>query len=135
MAHNSLEFEKLVLDGLVKWKVPGIAIAVIHGDEIAAKVVQITCTSEADAYQGYGLARLSDEKCTADTLFDCASNSKSFTAAAVALLVHDDDNYPDIQWTTPVSKLLPDDFVLSDPYYTENITIEDILSHRSGMPG
>jgi CubicO group peptidase (beta-lactamase class C family) len=49
--------------------------------------------------------------------------------------VHDDDNYPDLKWTTPVSRILPDDFVLPDPYYTENITVEDILSHRSGMPG
>lgn len=39
MAHNSPEFEKMISDGLLKWKVPGIAIAVIQGDEITAKVV------------------------------------------------------------------------------------------------
>jgi CubicO group peptidase (beta-lactamase class C family) len=50
----------------------------------------------------------------------------------VALLV-DDEKYPDVQWSTPVSKLLPDDFVLPDAYLTEQITIEDILSHRSGI--
>jgi CubicO group peptidase (beta-lactamase class C family) len=50
----------------------------------------------------------------------------------VALLV-DDEKYPDVQWITPVSKLLPDDFVLPDPYLTEQVTIEDILSHRSGI--
>lgn len=72
---------------------------------------------------------------TADTLFDTASMSKSFTAAAVALLVHDNDKYLDVQWATPVSKLLQDDFLLEDPQYTEHVTIEDILSHRSGMPG
>lgn len=62
-----------------------------------------------------------------------ASTSKSITAAAVACLV-DDEVYPDVQWTTPVSKLLPDDFVLSDPSYTANVTLEDILSHRTGLP-
>lgn len=45
----------------------------------------------------------------------------------------DDENYPDVQWTTPVSKILPEDFVLPDPYLTEQVTIEDILSHRSGI--
>jgi CubicO group peptidase (beta-lactamase class C family) len=37
-------------------------------------------------------------------------------------------------FTTPVSTLLPDDFQLADLYSTVNVTIEDILSHRSGLP-
>ncbi|OCK89544.1 uncharacterized protein K441DRAFT_424346, partial [Cenococcum geophilum 1.58] len=74
-----------------------------------------------------------DESATADTLFDCASTAKSFTAAAVALLVHDCDKFPDTKWTTPVSRLLRDDFVPAGLQYTENVIIEDILSHRSGM--
>jgi CubicO group peptidase (beta-lactamase class C family) len=61
-----------------------------------------------------------------------ASTSKTTTAAAVALLV-DDHNYPDVQWTTPVSKLLPDDFILPNPHLTADVTIEDILSHRTGI--
>jgi CubicO group peptidase (beta-lactamase class C family) len=67
-----------------------------------------------------------------DTLFDLASTSKCTTAAAVALLVYDED-FPNVQWSTPVSKLLPDDFVLPNPRLTEEVTIEDILSHRSGI--
>jgi CubicO group peptidase (beta-lactamase class C family) len=38
-----------------------------------------------------------------------------------------------LHWTTPVSKLLPDDFVLPDPELTKEVTIEDILSHRTGI--
>lgn len=72
-------------------------------------------------------------KVRADTLFDCASTSKSFTAAAISLLVDDNENYPNVQWRTPVSTLVPE-FVLKDSYATANVTIEDILSHRSGMP-
>ena len=68
-----------------------------------------------------------------DTLFDCASTSKSFTAAAISLLVDDNENHPDVQWRTPVSALMSD-FVLQDRHATANVTIEDILSHRSGMP-
>ncbi|KAL1594003.1 hypothetical protein SLS59_009032 [Nothophoma quercina] len=33
------------------------------------------------------------------------------------------------------SKILPNDFVLQDPYLTANVTVEDILSHRAGDPG
>jgi hypothetical protein len=101
----------------------------IHKGNIGSLVLQ-----RLISIQCYGLARLSGEKITPDTLFDCASNSKSLTAAAVALLVHD-DNGLGLTWTTPVSEVLPDDFVLADPYSTKNITVEDILSHRSGMPG
>jgi len=68
-----------------------------------------------------------------DTLFDIASASKSLTAASVALLIYDDVNYPDVKWESTISKLLPDDFVMPTDEYTKAVTIEDILSHRSGM--
>lgn len=58
--------------------------------------------------------------------------SKCTTAAAAALLV-DDKNYPDMQWQTPVSKLIPSDFVLPTQSLTDQVTLEDILSHRSGI--
>jgi CubicO group peptidase (beta-lactamase class C family) len=41
--------------------------------------------------------------------------------------------HPDVQWTTPISKLLPKDFVLPDAQLTKDVTVEDILSHRSGI--
>ncbi|KAF2176825.1 beta-lactamase/transpeptidase-like protein [Zopfia rhizophila CBS 207.26] len=71
--------------------------------------------------------------CTADTLFDIASCSKSLTAASVALLVDDNENYPEVQYDTIMSNLLPDDFVMPDVGYTEGVTVQDILSHRTGM--
>jgi CubicO group peptidase (beta-lactamase class C family) len=43
-------------------------------------------------------------------------------------------NYSGLAWDTPISSLIRDDFVLPDPYFTEHITIEDALSHRTGMP-
>ena len=67
-------------------------------------------------------------------MFDTASLGKSFTAAAVALLVQD-ENLPELQWDAPVSRLIPDDFVLRDSYLTQNVNIVDILSHRTGIPG
>lgn len=83
--------------------------------------------------QAYGHAKLDAEPCTTETIFDLASTSKTMTAAAVACLV-DDEKFPEVQWTTPVSKLLPDDFVLQDSCLTAEVTIEDILCHRTGLP-
>lgn len=46
----------------------------------------------------------------------------------------DNEKYPQVQWTTPVSQLIRDDFVLQDEWATTHLTLEDILCHRSGMP-
>jgi CubicO group peptidase (beta-lactamase class C family) len=52
----------------------------------------------------------------------------------MSLLVDDNEKYPQVQWKTPISELIRDDFVLEDEYATSHITIEDALSHRTGMP-
>jgi CubicO group peptidase (beta-lactamase class C family) len=52
----------------------------------------------------------------------------------MALLVDDNENFPQIQWDSLVHQLIPDDFVLADSYATNHVTIEDILSHRTGLP-
>lgn len=105
---------------LLSHHVPGISLAVIDDGKISAR--------------SFGHASIDmDAPCTPATLFDIASSSKSLTAAAVAILVAD-EGHPHIQWDTPVAKLLPDDFVLSDARYTDEITVEDLLSHRSGLP-
>jgi CubicO group peptidase (beta-lactamase class C family) len=85
-------------------------------------------------FQGYGFASLPDTPITPETLFYTASTTKAFCAAGASLLVDDDEKYKDFQWTTPISRLIRDDFVLQDMYWTEHITIEDALSHRTGMP-
>lgn len=51
----------------------------------------------------------------------------------MSLLV-DDEFFPEVQWKTPISHLIRDDFVLEDEWATAHITIEDSLSHRTGMP-
>lgn len=52
----------------------------------------------------------------------------------MSFLVDDSDKYPEVQWSTPLAKLVRDDFVLEDEYMTSHATIEDALSHRTGMP-
>jgi CubicO group peptidase (beta-lactamase class C family) len=71
---------------------------------------------------------------TPSTLFYAGSTTKAFTAAIMSLLVEDNENYPQVQWDTPIHQLIPDDFVLENEYATNHTTIEDALSHRSGLP-
>ncbi|KAE8377733.1 beta-lactamase/transpeptidase-like protein [Aspergillus bertholletiae] len=75
-----------------------------------------------------------------------ASTTKAFTAAAMSLVIDDSKNHfrehcsrkvkqaPHIHWSTPLASIIPDDFVLEDEYTTAHITIEDALSHRTGIP-
>lgn len=44
-----------------------------------------------------------------------------------------DLDYP-IQWTTKLASIIPEDFVVHDEYAAAHITVEDALSHRTGMP-
>ncbi|PLB47175.1 putative penicillin-binding protein [Aspergillus steynii IBT 23096] len=114
------DFKAVVEVTMERWKIPGMAIAVVDGGNTWA--------------EGYGYAQLPDTPVTPDTLFYAGSTTKAFTAATLAMLVEDDESYPQVQWGTPVNQLIRDDFVLSNEWDTDNITVEDILSHRTGMP-
>ncbi|MGH8280732.1 MAG: serine hydrolase domain-containing protein, partial [Gammaproteobacteria bacterium] len=97
------------------WKVPGLAVAVVKDGKVVLA-------------RGYGVRELDrPAKVDADTLFTIASNSKAFTAAALGTLVAQGK----LHWDDPVTKYLPD-FELSDPWVTREITVRDLLTHRSG---
>jgi CubicO group peptidase (beta-lactamase class C family) len=71
---------------------------------------------------------------TTDTLFPAASTTKAFTAAATSLVIQDSkDTSSPIDWETSISSIIPEDFVLSDDHATKHTTLEDALSHRSGL--
>jgi CubicO group peptidase (beta-lactamase class C family) len=96
--------------------VPGIAVAVVKdGQVVVAK--------------GYGVRRLGDPApVTPRTLFGIASNTKIFTAAALAMLVEEGK----LAWDDRVVDRLPG-FQMSDPYVTREMRIRDLLCHRSGL--
>lgn len=99
------------------WRVPGLAIAVVQGDQIIK-------------LKGYGsLSRASDRPVTPDTLFSIASLSKAFTAYGVALLA--DRGALDLD--APVRQFLPE-FALADPVASAGATPRDLLTHRTGLP-
>ncbi len=98
------------------WQVPGAAVAIVKGD----RVVHM---------KGYGVRELgSAEAVTPDTLFAIASNTKAFTSTAMAMLVDGGK----MQWDDPVRKYLPY-FHLADPLADANVTMRDIVSHRTGL--
>ncbi|KAK2861309.1 hypothetical protein FQN49_004336 [Arthroderma sp. PD_2] len=119
--HPSNSFEQKVNWSLERFKVPGLAISFINGSEVVTK--------------GYGVSDLSTSRPVSEhTLFFGGSTTKAFTAALISLLVDDNENFPDVQWEAPVHNIIPNDFILNDPWFTTQVTIEDMLSHRSGMP-
>ena len=100
----------------VDWKVPGFAIAIVKDDRVVFA-------------KGYGVLELGKPTAVDEnTLFAIASNSKAFTAAALAILVDEGK----VKWDDKVTKYLPS-FELYDPYVTRELTIRDLLSHRSGL--
>ncbi|KAJ5088695.1 beta-lactamase/transpeptidase-like protein [Penicillium angulare] len=116
---NREGFKDLVHQTLDKWHVPGMAIAVIDGDNTWS--------------EGYGFAKLPSTPVTPSTLFYAGSTTKAFTAAMIAKLIEDPTR--DIEWGTPIAELLPGDFSLTDKTVADQITVEDALSHRTGLPG
>ncbi len=99
------------------WGLPGLAVAVVFGDEVVFA-------------EGFGVKEFGrDDPVDAHTLFQIGSVSKSFGAAAIGALV--DDGLVD--WDDPVAEHLPW-FRVKDPEITRKMTIRDLLSHQSGMP-
>ncbi len=79
--------------------------------------------------KGYGVASVETEEAVdANTMFAIASNSKAFTAVGLAILV----DRGVITWQDKVVKHIPE-FKMYDPYVTDNFTILDLLTHRSGL--
>jgi len=108
---------KLDVERVMKeFDVPGIAIAVVKDGKVLAA-------------EGFGV-RKRGEPAPVDgkTIFEIASNSKAFTAAALAMLV----DQGKLSWDDPVIKHLPD-FRMYDAYVTAEMTIRDLLTHRSGL--
>ena len=107
-----------IRSAMADWNLPGLAVAVVHVDEVIFA-------------EGFGVKELGrEDPVDAHTLFQIGSVSKSFGAAAIGALV--DDGLVD--WDDPVVEHLPW-FRVKDPGITREMTIRDLLSHQSGMPG
>jgi CubicO group peptidase (beta-lactamase class C family) len=101
---------------LATWNVPGAALAIVRHDSVIYT-------------HGYGVRTAGTRDPVDDrTIFAIGSCSKAFTSAAIAMLVDDGK----VQWDAHVTTYLPG-FQLADPYVTREITVRDLLTHRSGL--
>ena len=107
-----LQIHQLLKD----FDIPGLSISVVRNDSIIFS-------------KGYGNLEMHKEiKVDENTIFGIGSISKSFTALTLGILVDEGK----IKWDDKVKKYLPY-FELYAPYVTENFTIRDLLTHRSGL--
>jgi CubicO group peptidase (beta-lactamase class C family) len=113
---SSSQIDSIVHSAMSQMTHVGLAVAVIQDGEVIHS-------------KGYGIASVSSgQKVNDQTLFAIASNSKSFTAAALAILVDEGK----LDWNDKVVKYIPE-FKMYDSYVTENFNIIDLLTHRSGL--
>ena len=111
------KLDKLVDELMKRTGVPGMAVAVVRGDQkVYAK--------------GFGTRQVGTQSpVDADTVFQLASVSKSLGGTLVAQQV----GLGRVQWDTRLRSVLPW-FALSDALASDEVTIADMYSHRSGLP-
>ena len=109
-------FDAYVASVLKTFTVPGVAVAIVKDGQVVLA-------------RGYGVRRLGEPTpVDAQTQFGIASNTKVFTATALAMLVEEGK----LAWDAPVIQYLPS-FAMYDPYVTRELTVRDLLVHRSGL--
>jgi CubicO group peptidase (beta-lactamase class C family) len=116
LQNNITAFDSYVQQAMQTWRVPGMAVAIVKDNEIVFS-------------KGYGVREIgTDKKVDTKTYFSCASTTKAMTAMCMAILA----DQGKLQWTDPVVKYLPE-FKLYDPYVTNELQIQDLFLHNSGV--
>jgi CubicO group peptidase (beta-lactamase class C family) len=111
------DLDKFITEARTEYKVPGVSVVIVKDDKIVLA-------------KGYGVRSIeSDDKIDADTVFQLASVSKTFTAAGIALVV----DQKKLDWDDEVITHMPE-FVLKDNYATRYATSRDLLAHSTGLP-
>ncbi|QQL49604.1 serine hydrolase [Mucilaginibacter ginkgonis] len=101
---------------LTNWRIPGAAVCIVKDGRIVMM-------------KGYGIKELGvPTKVDQNTLFMIGSNTKAFTATALATLQADRK----LSLDEKVTKYIPE-FKLADPLSTQMITVRDLLCHRLGF--
>jgi CubicO group peptidase (beta-lactamase class C family) len=110
-------FDGIVAKGLRGLNVPGVAVAVVVGDQVVLA-------------KGYGF-RDAEKKLpmTADTILAIGSASKAFTVFAMGTLA----DQGRLEWDVPLRRYIPW-FKLYDASASERLTPRDLVTHRSGLP-
>ena len=111
------DFDATVARAMATFKVPGLAVAVVKNDSVIFA-------------KGYGLRALgAPEPVTPHSLFAVGSTSKAFTVAVLQQLEQEGK----LRLDDPATQYLPS-LQLYDPYVTRELTVRDLVTHRSGLP-
>jgi CubicO group peptidase (beta-lactamase class C family) len=109
--------DEFVTQAMKDWKVPGLALAVVRDGKIVL-------------LKGYGYRDLEKQlPVTPNTLFAIGSITKSFTVTTLGMEMDEGK----VDWDKPVRDYLPT-FKLYTPDLTEQVTIRDLITHRTGLP-
>jgi CubicO group peptidase (beta-lactamase class C family) len=110
------KLDELVKNTLKTFDVPGMSVGIVKdGKLIYAK--------------GFGVRSLNTKVAMDEnTLVGIASNSKGFTATALAILADEGK----LNWNDKVTKFIPE-FRMYDPYVSQEVTIKDLITHRAGL--
>lgn len=110
-------FDRYVAQAARDWRVPGLAIAVVKDDSLVFA-------------KGYGVIEIGKPApATEHTRFAAGSTTKAMTTAALAMLVDEGK----LRWDDRVIDILPE-LKLYDAYVTRELTVRDLLTHRTGLP-
>ncbi|MCK6626875.1 MAG: serine hydrolase [Anaerolineae bacterium] len=111
------EFETFVETARQRFRIPGAAVVVVQGNQIAFA-------------KGFGVRQLGQpDPVTPETIFPVGSTTKAMTSMLMATLVDEGK----LDWDQPVVEVWPD-FKLSDPAITPQIRIRHLLNMSSGVP-
>ncbi len=108
--------DDFIQTGMQSWLVPGLSIVIVSEGEIIF-------------IKGYGFSNLSTkEKVTPETVFPVGSLTKTFTSAAIGLLVDEKG----LNWDDPIKDHIPN-FHVQDEDIVHRVTVRDLLTHRTGL--
>lgn len=111
------DFEAYAETVRTDWQVPGLAVAVVHDDQLVFA-------------KGFGIRRADapEAPVSEETVFQIGSVSKSFTAALVAMMV-DEGHF---HWSSQVRVLYPE-FEMMDAWVSREFMVYDLMAQHSGM--
>lgn len=113
------DLDRYAKRALETFEVPGMTVAIVE-------------QGRPNLVRSYGVRRIgASAKVDEHTLFAIGSTTKAFTTALIAMLVDEGK----LTWDTKVADVLPG-FKMYDPYVSSEMTVRDLVVHRSGLgPG
>lgn len=108
--------DKYIENILKDWDIPGMAVGIVKDGKIIVE-------------KGYGIKDINTKKpIDENTLFMIGSNTKAFTATALAML----ENNKKLSLNDKVTKYIPN-FKMYNSYLNNEVNLTDIISHRLGF--